>query len=256
MAALSRMANGTYKNVSIISGDCVVLSSSAIPGNGIMIEKLVNLLTRKGADVVTNSIYFSVHASGHPSKQELRFMIKLARPKYFMPIHGEYRMLKEHGKIAESLGVKKENIFIMENGDSIVLNNHEIKPGPHYLADDIYIDGNDINGVGSPIIKDRAILKDDGLVALFVGLDLKNKKVLSDVQVKTKGYIYQGKDDIDAIKDVASKAINDALNKGYSLADIKTMMKNSVSYYIERKTDRSPMIIPLVMEENSVDLSK
>ena len=113
MAALSKMANGEHRSVTILQGDTVVLSSSAIPGNGVLIEKLVNLLVRRGADVITNSIYFSVHASGHPSKQELRLMLKLIRPKYFMPIHGEYRMLKIHGEIAESLGMQKENIFVM-----------------------------------------------------------------------------------------------------------------------------------------------
>lgn len=257
MAALSKIANGEHKSISIIPGDTVILSSSAIPGNGVMIEKLVNLLVRRGADVITNSIYFSVHASGHPSKQELRLMLKLTRPKYFMPIHGEYRMLKEHGRIAESLGMAKENIFIMDNGDSLVLFNHKISAGPHYQADAIYIDGNDINGIGSPVIKDRAILKDDGLIAVFVGIDSRTNKIIVPLEIKTKGYIYQSNKDLEQIKYIANKALLESLSKpNVTFADIKKTIKLNVSHFVIKKTERNPMIIPVIMDQNYVDISK
>ncbi len=256
MAALSKMANGEHRSVTILQGDTVVLSSSAIPGNGVLIEKLVNLLVRRGADVITNSIYFSVHASGHPSKQELRLMLKLIRPKYFMPIHGEYRMLKIHGEIAESLGMKKENIFVMDNGDSLVLFNHQITEGPHYLAEAIYIDGHDINGVGRPVIKDRSILRDDGLVAIFVGLNSKTGQLIVPVAVETKGFIYQSREDIIILKKVAQRALEDVLKNKATFAEIKAAIRNAVSSYIERKTERSPMVIPVIMDQINVNTSK
>lgn len=256
MAALSKMANGEHRSVTILQGDTVVLSSSAIPGNGVLIEKLVNLLVRRGADVITNSIYFSVHASGHPSKQELRLMLKLIRPKYFMPIHGEYRMLKIHGEIAESLGMKKENIFVMDNGDSLVLFNHQITKGPHYLAEAIYIDGHDINGVGRPVIKDRSILRDDGLVAIFVGLNSKTGQLIVPVAVETKGFIYQSREDIIILKKVAQRALEDVLKNKATFAEIKAAIRNAVSSYIERKTERSPMVIPVIMDQINVNTSK
>lgn len=256
MAALSKMANGEHRSVTILQGDTVVLSSSAIPGNGVLIEKLVNLLVRRGADVITNSIYFSVHASGHPSKQELRLMLKLIRPKYFMPIHGEYRMLKIHGEIAESLGMQKENIFVMDNGDSLVLFNHQITQGPHYLAEAIYIDGHDINGVGRPVIKDRSILRDDGLVAIFVGLNSKTGQLIVPVAVETKGFIYQSREDIIILKKVAQRAVEDVLKSKATFAEIKAAIRNAVSSYIERKTERSPMVIPVIMDQINVNTSK
>lgn len=256
MAALSKMANGEHRSVTILQGDTVVLSSSAIPGNGVLIEKLVNLLVRRGADVITNSIYFSVHASGHPSKQELRLMLKLIRPKYFMPIHGEYRMLKIHGEIAESLGMQKENIFVMDNGDSLVLFNHQIAKGPHYLAEAIYIDGHDINGVGRPVIKDRSILRDDGLVAIFVGLNSKTGQLIVPVAVETKGFIYQSREDIIILKKIAQRAVEDVLKSKATFAEIKAAIRNTISSYIERKTERSPMVIPVIMDQINVNTSK
>jgi ribonuclease J len=189
MAALSRVAKGDHKDLKIVPGDTVVFSSSAIPGNGIMIRRVVNLLTRCGADVITNSILSDIHSSGHPSKQELRLMLRLVRPKYFMPIHGEYRMLKIHGEIAQSVGVPKENIFVLENGDSIILNKHKIVPGPSFPAEPVYIDGKNINGQKQSVIEDRAILQRDGLIAVIFGIDSKKGAITVPPSVITRAFI-------------------------------------------------------------------
>ena len=159
----------------IAPGDTVVFSSSAIPGNGIMIDHVVNQLTRCGADVVTNSILNDIHSSGHPSKQELRIMLHLIHPKYFMPIHGEYRMLKIHGQIAESLGVPKQNIFIMENGDSLILSKHKIVTGPHFAADPIYIDSKNVAGTNEAVVKDREIMREDGMITIALAINSKTQ---------------------------------------------------------------------------------
>ena len=249
MAALSRIANGEHKDLSIIPGDTVVFSSSAIPGNGVLIEKVVNKLIRSGADVLVNSVLFAVHSSGHPSKQELRLMLKLLNPKYFMPIHGEYRMLKLHGEIAEQVGIPKDNIFVMENGESIVLSNHKITRGPRVPAGPIYIDGKDINGINSAVLKDREQLKADGLISVIVGISSKDGKVIVPPMVVSRAFASSDSVLENEIKNVASEAIEKVLSSHATFNDIKTAIKSAVATYVMYKTERKPMIIPLIMDQ-------
>ena len=250
MAALSRIANGEHKDLTIIPGDTVVFSSSAIPGNGVLIEKVVNKLVRKGADVLTNSILFAVHSSGHPSKQELRLMLKLTNPKYFMPIHGEYRMLKLHGEIAESLGVPKENIFVLENGESIVLNKHKITKGINYPASPIYIDGKDIKGINEAVLKDREIMQDDGLIAVIVGISHKKGKIIVPPRVITRAFIASDEKMAERIKQIINEELEKIIANHGSFADIKNVIKNKIAAYVFQKTERRPLIVPVVMDEN------
>ena len=250
MAALSRVANGEHPDLTIYPGDTVVFSSSAIPGNGVLIDKVVNKLVRKGADVLTNSVLFAVHSSGHPSKQELRLMLKLVNPKYFMPIHGEYRMLKIHGEIAQSLGMPKDNIFIMENGESIILNKHKITRGPIYPASPVYIDGKDAKGINEAVIKDREIMQDNGLIAVIVGISHKNGKILVGPKVITKAFIDDDSQIKERIKQIANEEIENIIANHGSFADIKNIIKEKVSRYVYVKTERMPLVIPVVMDEN------
>ena len=248
MAALSRIANGDFKGMNIIPGDTVVFSSSAIPGNGVMIEKVVDSITKKGADVISNSSLFSVHSSGHPSKQELRLMLKLINPKYFMPIHGEYRMLKIHGQIAESLGIPKNNIFIMKNGDSIVLFNHTIQEGMHYTAEPVYIDGRDVGGLQNSVLADREILKNEGLVLITIGVDSTTNTIIVDPIVETRGFVSD-----DFLKESIIKLVNTKLHEliesQTTFAQIKTTIKNNVSRFIASRVERKPMVIPVIMDK-------
>ncbi len=251
MAALSRIANGDHKSVHIISGDVVVFSSSPIPGNGAMIEKLVNHLVRDGANVMTNSVLFALHSSGHPAKQELRLMLKLVHPKYFMPIHGEYRMLRLHGEIAESLGIKKENIFVCENGDMVSMLKRKCTLGGKISADAVYIDGNDINGLSSAVIRDRNVLKEDGMVTILVGIDSKTNKIIVSPKMYTAGFVY--KDDSPLVPHCekhVEEALNELLKGRVNFNEIKTTIRNVAGKYIFRKTERSPMIIPVIMNKN------
>ncbi len=250
MAALSRIANDEYPDLRIIPGDTVVFSSSAIPGNGILIEKVVNKLVRKGADVLTNSILYSVHSSGHPSKQELRLMIKLVNPKYFMPIHGEYRMLKLHGQLAETLGIPKVNIFILENGQSIILNKHKIVSGQSYPAEPIFIDGKDVKGINEAVLRDRQIMQDNGLIAIIVGISHKKGKVVVEPKVITRAFMEDDGIIKERIKQIATEEINKIFENNGTFADIKTNLKTTISHYVYRKTERLPLIIPVVMDEN------
>lgn len=250
MAALSRIANGEHKDLTILPGDTVVFSSSAIPGNATFIDRVVNMLTRKGAEVITNSILYSVHSSGHPSKQELRLMLKLMNPKYFMPIHGEYRMLKIHGQIAESLHIPHENIFILDNGDVISMFKHTVKRESSFPCEPIYIDGKDINGVSSSLLNDREILKNDGMISIIVGIDSKKNKILTSPVVITKGFTFDDKKISKEIQQLVENKLNIIINDSKSFSEIKLFIKNLVSNYVFKRSERKPMIIPVIMDKN------
>ncbi len=255
MAALSRIANGTFKGLRIMPGDTVVFSSSPIPGNGASIQRVVNQLTRAGADVITNSVFVDIHSSGHPSRQELRMNLKLYQPKYFMPAHGEYHMLKLHGDIAKSMGIPSENVFILGNGDTLLLKNHKVTDGDRIPAEDVFIDGYDINGVSTAVIRDRKILQEDGMVGVLLVIDSKKNQLVCDPKVFTVGFVSYGVYQ-EHLTRHASMQVKDALDelfvsKKVTFNDIKNTARAVVSKYYFRKTQRSPMIIPLVMNRNS-----
>ena len=251
MAALSRIANGDHKTIHIIPGDTIIFSSNPIPGNGAMVDKLVNLLVKEGADVKQNGIAFSLHSSGHPSQQELRLMLRLAQPHYFMPAHGEYRMLKIHGQIALQVGLPKDHIFICDNGDMLQLKNHVvIRTTNHVPAEDVYIDGNDLDGLSSSVINDREQLKNDGMVAVLLTIDSKRNKVIVPASVYSRGF-NAGKDThvIRHAQIHAQEAIDSLMGCGrVSFAELKSTIRETVSQYIYRRTERNPMIIPIIMD--------
>lgn len=255
MAALSRIANGTFKNLKIIPGDTVVFSSSPIPGNGASIQKVVNLLTRYGAEVITNSVFSEIHSSGHPSRKELALNLKLFNPSYFMPVHGEYHMLKLHADIAKKIGIPQDNIFVLGNGDTLILENHKIHDGERVLAEDVYIDGNDINGVSTAVIRDRKILQDDGMVSVLVCLDSKNNRLVCPPRVITVGFVNYDANE-DHLTRHASAKVQEALNDFFeknshiTFSDIKNTIRSVVSRYYFRKTQRNPMVIPLILNLN------
>ena len=163
-SALSRVANGTHKSIKINQTDVVIFSSSAIPGNALAISKTINKLCLQGVKVYTTNTLSNIHASGHGNKEELKLMLRLIRPKYFMPAHGEYRMLKEHTDLAVSCGMEKENTFICGNGDVLAINNGVVRRRGTVTAGDVYVDGNRIGEVGNAVMKDRKIMATDGIV--------------------------------------------------------------------------------------------
>lgn len=249
MAALSRIAKGEHKTVHIVPGDTIIFSSNPIPGNGALIDKLVNMLVKEGADVKQNGIAFSLHSSGHPSRQELRLMLRLAKPSYFMPAHGEYRMLKLHAELAQEIGIPKENTFICANGDMLQLRNHEVKNlGIHVPADDIYIDGTDLDGLSSSVINDREQLKDNGIVIVTLTVDAKHNKIIVPAAVHTKGF--NTREDAHVVRHAqmhAQEAVEQVMVRRASFAEIKGAIKEALSHYIYRRTERNPMIVPIIM---------
>ncbi len=251
MAALSRIANGDHKNIHIIPGDTIVFSSNPIPGNGALIDRLVNNLVKQGADVKQNSLAFSLHSSGHPSRQELRLMLRLVNPKYFMPAHGEYRMLKLHGQVAQSLGIPADHIFICDNGDTLTLKGHKVTRGGHVPAEDVYIDGNDLDGLSSAVINDRDQLKSDGMVAVLVTINSRTNTMVVPPIVYARGFAAAGDSHVIRHSQMhAEEAIRNLMQSKCTFSDIKATIKNEVSSYIFRKTERNPMIIPVIMNVN------
>jgi len=251
LAALSRIADGTHKDVRIIPGDTVVFSSSPIPGNGAGIDRVVNQLTRLGADVLTNSILRNIHSSGHPSQEELKLMLRLFNPAYFMPIHGEYRMLKLHAELAQKLGMPKENTFVLKNGETILLRNKRVSVGPTIPCEDIYIDGNSLNGVSEAVLSDRRKLSEDGMVSVLIALDSKNNKLMMPIEIYSRGFINF---EISHLLPRAQARINEAVNKlmaskSTTFGEIKLICKEVLEPYFYDKTGRSPMIIPVVMNK-------
>ena len=250
-AALSRIAGGEHKDIHIIPGDTVVFSSSAIPGNGIMIAHIVNLLARAGAECITNSVLADIHSSGHPSKQELRLVLKLFNPKYFMPMHGEYRMLRCHAEIAQDLGMPASNCFILDNGDSLTLAKHKVTVGYPVEHGVSYIDGKDIKGLANPVMEDRKILIEDGMFIIAVSIDSHSNSLLMPPVIYNKGVILRHNDKtIDEVQDIVEKAIKVALAKKPNFAELKSIIKDEVSRYIYSKTKRTPMVIPVIMSKN------
>jgi ribonuclease J len=251
MAALSRIANGDHKSIHILPGDTIVFSSNPIPGNGALIDRLVNNLVKQGADVKQNSLAFSLHSSGHPSRQELRLMLRLVNPKYFMPAHGEYRMLKLHGQVAESLGIPHDHVFICDNGDTLVLKGHKVIRGGHVPAEDVYIDGNDLDGLSSAVINDRDQLKSDGMVAVLVTINSRTNTMVVPPIVYARGFAAAGDSHVIRHSQMhAEDAIRALMQSKCTFSDIKATIKNEVSSYIFRKTERNPMIIPVIMNVN------
>lgn len=251
MAALSRIATGDHKDIKIIPGDTVVFSSSAIPGNGISINSVVDELAKCGANVITNSILNDIHSSGHPAKQELRMMIKLLNPKYFMPVHGEYRMLLIHTQIAESLGIPKENSFICENGVAVTLTNGKAELGYRVPSGVTFIDGKTIDGLAPSVIKDRKTLTDDGMVAVVIGVDTKTNNLIITPKIYTNGFVYSRHQNV--IRNAANaveKEIRVVLNGKPTFADLKSTIKKVMSSVLYKETKRNPMIIPLIMSKN------
>ena len=251
MAQLARIANGEHKDVHIIPGDTVVFSSSAIPGNGILIDHVVNLLTRSGADVVTNSILGDIHSSGHPSKQELRLVLKLMKPKYFMPMHGEHRMLRIHAEIAQEIGIPADHCFVLDNGN--VLNLFKGKVTREYDVESgaLYIDGKDINGLAPTVLEDRKILTDDGMMTIVVTLDNASNQMLTEPLFYNKGIISQGSQTVAReCKELVSNAVTMLLKQKANYTELKVAIKKIVGDYLFKKTNRHPMIIPIILTKN------
>ena len=189
LAALSRIANGQHKQISLLGDDLVIFSSNPIPGNAESINKIINKLYLKGVKVFTNSEFSDVHTSGHAKEEELKWMLRIIKPKYFMPMHGEYRMLKRHAEIGIDCGVKQENTFICSNGDVLELLNGTVKKNGTVQAGDVYVDGSRVGDIGSVVIKDRKLMSGDGILITILNINTLTRKLLLKPNVTARGFV-------------------------------------------------------------------
>ena len=250
LAALSRIANGTHRHIKVIPGDTVVFSSSPIPGNAISVNKTVNSLTRAGANVLTSSIFSSLHTTGHASQEEQKLMLQLIKPKYFMPMHGEYKMLKLHAKWAYETGVPYDNTFILANGDAIVLRNKTVFASNIRIpADDIYVDGNDSSGLSTAVLKDRKILADNGLVAVIVSIDSRYNKILVRPSIVSRGFVFikESKTLLKEAEIIVYEALRKQMSQKTTFGEIKNAIRSSLEPYLYQQTQRNPIVIPVIL---------
>ena len=253
LAALSRIANGQHKQITLMTDDLVVFSSSPIPGNAASINRVINKLYLKGVKVYTNKTFNDVHTSGHAKEEELKWMLRIIKPKYFMPMHGEYRMLKQHGEIAEACDVPKENIFICKNGDVINLNKGIVSRGDTVKSGDIYVDGSRIGDIGSQVIKDRKLMSNDGILVTILNINTLTRRLLIKPNVTTRGFIMVNENP-ELINKIERK-ITDIVNKylttsTYNYTDLKNQIILELYPYINELTGRRPIILPVIMELN------
>ena len=249
LAALSRIASGTFRHIKLRSDDIVVFSSSAIPGNALSISRTINKLYLKGITVYTNTSLSDIHASGHGNEEELKWMIRLINPKYFMPFHGEYRMLKRHADIAQECDIPKENTFVLSNGDVLSIKKGVVTKAGHIPAGETYVDGNRIGDVSNAVMKDRKIMANDGIVVVISNLDVKSGKLLTNPNIITRGFVLVN-DNLDLLKKLeylAKDAINNKIKTGLNYNDIKAEIINVLSNYINLHTGRKPIILPVIM---------
>ena len=251
LAALSRIANGVHKQISLLNDDLVVFSSKPIPGNAASINKVINKLYLKGVKVFTNEEFSDIHTSGHAKQEELKLMLRLVKPEYFMPMHGEYRMLMSHKSLAMDCGIPSENIFVCKNGDVITLTNTGVVRDEPVEAGDVYVDGSRIGGIGGSVIKERKIMSHDGILMAIVNVNPLKKELLIKPNVTTRGFVMvnENADLIDKIERKVTQIVRECMSKGnYSYTDLKGQIILELSPYISALTGRHPMILPVIME--------
>ena len=247
MAALSRMAADIHRKVTIMPGDTVILSSNPIPGNEKAVSKIINELSQKGAKV----IFQDAHVSGHACVEEIKLIYSLVKPKYAVPVHGEYRHLKAQAAIAEDLGVEKQNIFILKSGDILEMDENQAKIVGEVPCGDIYVDGLGVGDVGNIVIRDRQKLAEDGIVIILMTKSYANGHIVSGPDIVSRGFVYvrESEDLFDGCKQVVVDCI-ERLERNHILdsSKLKSLIRDEAGSYFWKQTKRRPMILPIMMD--------
>lgn len=251
MSALSRIASGEHRSVKLKKGDMVILSSTPVPGNEKTVSNVVNKLFEKGAEVIYSDIA-DIHVSGHACQEELKLLHSLIKPKFFMPVHGEYRHLIQHARLAESLGMKRENIFVMENGDVLNVNKRkaELQQGK-VTAEAILVDGLGVGDVGNIVLRDRKMLSESGLIIVVAAIEKESQMVVSGPDIISRGFVYVRENEklIDEARKIAEGALDKCQRKKIKdWNNMKSQVRDSLSSYIYETTKRSPIILPIFLE--------
>ena len=251
LSALTRIAYGEHKRIKIVPGsDVVILSANPIPGNEISVNRVINQLMESGAEVIYKTLS-EIHVSGHASREDLKLVMSLVKPKYFLPAHGEVAHLLAHGEIARELGIPVRNIIYLRNGDSVEFDAEGMKYGESVPSGDVLIDGYGIGDVGNIVLRDRRVLSENGLIIVVVGISKKARKLVSGPDIVSRGFVYvrESEDLISDATDIVSKTIKKLEKSGnMDWNFIKSNIKDDLSNYISCQTGRDPMIIPIIME--------
>ena len=250
MSALSRIAMSEHKHVSVKPGDRILISASSIPGNEKNISKIVNELTKKGAEVIYEGMA-DIHVSGHARAEELKLMLSITKPKYFMPVHGEFMHLNCHKELALSLGIPKENIFLMEIGDVLEISKNDAKVNGTVPSGQVLVDGLGVGDVGNIVLRDRRHLSQDGLMVVVVTIEKESGCLVAGPDIISRGFVYVRESE--ALMAEAKKVVEQALMEydltgGGGWSFIKGIIRDSLKNYLWQKTKRSPMILPIIME--------
>ena len=248
-AALTRMARGDHYHINIKDGDTVMISASAIPGNEKFVGQTINKLYRRGANVIYEDVS-GVHVSGHASQEELKLMLNLVKPKYFVPVHGEYRHLYKHADLAEKNGIAKDNIYIADVGDKIKFSEEKVEKDYNVQSGDVLIDGLGVGDVGNIVLRDRKLLSEDGIIIVVVTID-KHGNIMVGPDIITRGFVYIRESE--ELIEAATKRVENALkdceeNNVTEWSVLKDTIRNSLNNYIYQKIKRNPMILPVIME--------
>ena len=250
MSALTRMASGEHRKVVITPNDLIIISATPIPGNEKLVSKVIDDLMQIGAEVVYSALE-DVHVSGHACQEEQKLILALARPKYFIPVHGEYRQLKAHAETAEEMGIPKENIFMMKNGRIIEMNQNEAKLAGAVPSGKILVDGLGVGDVGNIVLRDRQHLSQDGLIIIVMTMDGASGSIVSGPDVISRGFVYvrESENLMDDVKRQIREEVQKFEDKNITdWSTIKSTLKDDLRDYIFQKTKRDPMILPIIME--------
>lgn len=250
MAALSRMAVGMHRNVEVNPNDFIIISATPIPGNEKMVSRVVDELLKLGAEVIYERMY-EIHASGHAQEDELRLMLSLVKPKFFMPVHGEYHHLKRHAEIAMDMGIPQKNIVVGDIGRVVELNETSMKITGTVPAGKVLVDGLGVGDVGSIVLRDRKHLAEDGLIIAVCTISTETGEVVAGPDIVSRGFVYvrESEELIFASKKIVRRALEDCKQKGvHDWSMIKTAIKDALANYVYQQTKRKPMILPVIME--------
>ncbi len=250
MSALSRIASGDHKLIETKPGDKIVISASPIPGNEKAVYKLINDLLKKGTDVIYEGL-MDVHVSGHAKQEEIKLLHSLVKPKFFVPVHGEFKMLRTHAKLAEELGINKKNVFVLGLGDVLELDKSHAKITGSVPTGQIFVDGLGVGDVGNIVIRDRRHLSQDGLMIVVVAMERETGRVITGPDIISRGFVYVRESE--SLMDEARAVVRDTLDMCESRhinewTYIKSLIKDTLKDYIWKKTKRSPMILPIIMD--------
>ncbi|WP_294798219.1 ribonuclease J [uncultured Eubacterium sp.] len=250
MSALTKMAFGEHRKVTITPNDYVIISATPIPGNEKMVGGVVNALMKRGVEVIYEKMY-EVHASGHACQEDLKLMIGLVKPKYFIPVHGEQKHLMKHAQLARAMGIDEKNIYIAEIGETIELTETYIKKVGTVTAGDVYVDGLGVGDVGNVVLNDRKRLSQDGLIIVVATIDAHGGYVVSGPDIVSRGFVYvkDNEELMNAARDLACRVIDEQYDSKYhDWNSVKTKVRDEISRLMYEKTKRSPMILPIFME--------